>query len=138
MRAAKPKEIIPEDDVIEARRAAEDELSLPWTAVSIEYHPVGDGFALHMLSGITLSVPRILIDEFDAIPVSLLARAKVGIGGDSIVLKDHDIHIALAGLLRDIFGLNSSQRASGRARSVAKSNAAKRNGARPGRPRNLR
>ena len=135
MSPTKPIVTIPDDEVIEARSQAEGECSLPWTATSIRYQRDADRFLLQMLSGITLRIPRILVHEFDGISTNMLANVSIGLGGDTVQLKECDLDIALPGLLRGLFGLNSGQRNGGRARSAAKAIAAQRNGALGGRPR---
>ena len=87
---------------------------------------------------IELRVPRSMIAELKTLTTIDLGRLEVGNAGLTISQRDRDIDISIAGLVGDCFGklaAAESGRAGGRKRSPKKAAAARRNGARGGRPR---
>ena len=116
------------------RQWLEDERAPFVSALGIRYSARTDKIAVQMASGVEHIIPRNLIHELDDIPRRTLAKElRIGLGGDVITVRSHDVDISLPGLLRDLSGLNI-QRLGGRARSDAKAAAARLNGRRGGRP----
>ena len=92
---------------------------------------------LRMVSGVELAVPIDSIEELANIPMAKLKTLRLVPHGEAIELPREDIHISVGGLIRDIFGMNWMRRG-GRVRSEKKAAAARKNGAKGGRPRRKR
>jgi hypothetical protein len=125
----------PSDDVVAERQRRENERARLFSASAIRYSVRTDKVTIQMASGIEHIIPRRLITELvDIPPATLVKELTLGIGGDVISVPSYGVDIAVAGLLRDLDGLNI-QRLGGRARTQAKAAAARENGRKGGRPR---
>ncbi len=133
--ARKVKVLEPSESIARARQRAADERARVANARSVRYLTKADAFALTMRSGAEVVVPRAFIDELRDASKVKLADVALMPGGDAIAVDALDVHISIAGLLRDVFGLNAGQRTGGRARTPAKIAAVRANGAKGGRPR---
>jgi len=135
MEAQKVKVVEPSERVTQERQRAADERAGVGNATSVRYLSKADALALTMRSGAKVIVPRAFIGELHDAPKAKLTGVALMPGGDAIAVDALDVHISIAGLLRDVFGLNAGQRAGGRARTPAKLAAVRANGAKGGRPR---
>lgn len=129
------KIIEPSEPAARTRQRAADERARVANARLVRYMTKADAVALTMRSGAEVVVPRAFIDELRDVPKAKLGDVALTPGGDAIAVEAFDVHISIAGLLRDVFGLNAGQRAGGRARTPAKLAAVRANGAKGGRPR---
>ncbi len=130
------KLIIPDDiRVLAERQRLEDERSYLTSASNVKYSRKDNTIHLLMRSGVALDIPLRLIDEIAEAPENALQDdLTLAIGGDAISLRSLDVDISIPGLLRDLLGFNI-QRLGGRAKTEAKADAARRNGAKGGRPK---
>jgi len=133
--ARKVSVIEPSEPVARARQRIADERARVANAKSIRYISKGDAFALAMRSGVEVLVPRASVDELCGVPKVELVDVTLTPGGDAIAFEALNVHISVPGLLREVLGFNTGQRAGGRARTPAKLAAVRRNGAKGGRPR---
>jgi hypothetical protein len=132
--ATRAKITIPSPEVRAERQRFEDERSRLASASSVRYQADADVIALEMRSGITITIPRPLIDELTNAPQAILKKElTLRVGGDAISVSSLDVDIAVSGLLRDLLGFNI-QRIGGQARSDVKAAASRANGAKGGRP----
>ena len=128
------KIIIPPPELCAERQRAEDERSFLTSASGVQYQADTDAIVLDMRSGITITLPRRLIDELARAPqTTLKSELALRVGGDALSVPSLDVDIAITGLLRDLLGFNI-QRKGGQARSDVKAAAARANGAKGGRP----
>jgi len=128
------KIIIPPPELCAERQCAEDERSFLTSASGVQYQADTDAIVLDMRSGITITLPRRLIDELARAPqTTLKSELALRVGGDALSVPSLDVDIAITGLLRDLLGFNI-QRKGGQARSDVKAAAARANGAKGGRP----
>jgi hypothetical protein len=128
------KIIIPPPELRAERQRVEDERSRLASASGVQYQADTDLLVLDMRSGITITLPRRLVDELaDAPQATLKKELALHVGGDALSVPSLDVDIAVAGLLRDLLGFNI-QRKGGQARSDAKAAASRANGAKGGRP----
>jgi hypothetical protein len=125
---------IPKPAVLAERNRVENERAYLASATEVSYRYQDESIELHMQSGVCVQIPRRLVDELADVPADTLRDdLRLAIGGDAISVRSLDIDIAIAGLLRDIFGLDF-QRLGGRAKTAAKAAAARENGKKGGRP----
>lgn len=97
-----------------------------------------DSLKITMPSGAAVVIPRMWMHEFRNLTKAAMKKVRLNGVRDAIELDDHDIQISVMGLLRDaVFGDDPYARA-GRVSSPAKARAARRNGARGGRPKKKR
>lgn len=121
--------------ILAQRQSGEDERAYLTDAVVVKYVRDGDFLLLQMQSGVVVQIPRRLIDELATVSAETLEAAlTVGTVGEVISARSLDVDIWIPGLLRDLFGFNI-QRMGGLAKSEAKAQAARANGAKGGRPR---
>ena len=114
------------------KRGAEEMARSP---LSASYSFREDSVCIKMPSGTSVKIPRLWIEEMRGVPKSALKQLRLDFVRQAIEVPDYDIHTSAMGLLRDaIFGDDPYARA-GRVTSPAKARAARRNGARGGRPK---
>jgi hypothetical protein len=103
-------------------------------ARAVRYLSASDRIELDMVSGLTISLPR----ECSPHLAKLTKRAMQAIGltrfGDAMEIKSKDLQVSIGGLLQRVLGLDHSERG-GRARTPAKTRAARLNGRKGGRPK---
>ena len=116
-----------------ARKRGEEELAR--SPVSARYSPRSDSVVITMPSGAVVTIPRKWMWELRDVPKTALKKLRLGLLRSAVELPDYDIHTSAMGLLRDaVFGDDHYVRA-GRVKSPAKARAARRNGAKGGRPK---
>ncbi len=120
------------------RARIEGEREMARSPVRLEYSARSDSLNIKMPSGTIVLIPRGWMEEFRDLSKTDMKKIRLNNVRDSIEIDhlDHlDIQISAAGLLRDaVFGDDPYARA-GSVRSPAKARAARRNGAKGGRPR---
>jgi hypothetical protein len=119
--------------IARARRLGAEEMAR--SPLSASYLAREDSVLLKMPSGTSVKIPRLWIDELRSLSKRDLKHLRLDFVREAIEVPPHDIHTSAMGLLRDaIFGEDPYARA-GRATSPAKARAARRNGAKGGRPK---
>jgi Protein of unknown function (DUF2442) len=71
-------------------------------ASSIAYSSTRDEIRLVLEGGVTLVIPRSAVAEFRNVPKAHMRRLDLTPGGAAIALEEHDIHIFVPGLIRDL------------------------------------
>jgi len=104
-------------------------------AKSVRYRPGPDAFELGLHSGVTLVIPRGLIEEFKNATPGDLRAVTLTPSGSAITCEPLDVDISVPGIVREVTEAASWLARAGRKRSPAKTAAARANGARGGRPR---
>ena len=120
----------------EQTRAAYEEQML--SLRSVAYDPRTDALRLALSSGVKLSIPRVQIPPLVQANGKQLAAIYVGNGGATISQDDLDVDVFVPGLLDRLFGRTIRATLGSRAGKVstlAKARAARKNGAKGGRPR---
>lgn len=120
-----------------ARAAGKAAMKEPWWPVHVEWLADHDAVLIETRGGISFLVPRHRMKELrNALPEQLVG---VDLAGEGIRWDQLDVDLSVQGLLADALGPTFSTRASGaiggRAKSKAKTAAARVNGAKGGRPR---
>ena len=111
-----------------------EDLELKRRPTSIRYLPAGDSLQIILKGGTEVLIPRQATVLRD-LPKSVVRAIKLSRAKDCFELPEYDVHISPLGMLRKaIFGEDPYARA-GRATSPAKARAARRNGAKGGRPK---
>jgi hypothetical protein len=119
--------------IARARKLGAEEMAR--SPVSAVYSAREDSVLIKMPSGTSVKIPRPWIEELRDLAKSDLKHLRLDFVREAIEVPPHDIHTSAMGLLRDaIFGEDPYARA-GRATSPAKARAARRNGAKGGRPK---
>jgi hypothetical protein len=119
--------------IARARKLGAEEMAR--SPLSASYLAREDSVFIKMPSGTSVKIPRLWIEEMRDLPKSALKQLRLDFVREAIEIPAHDIHTSAMGLLRDaIFGDDPYARA-GRATSAAKTRAARRNGAKGGRPK---
>jgi hypothetical protein len=120
------------------RARIEGEREMARSPVALSYSASSDSLTLKMPTGTKVIIPRRWMEEFRDLSKTDLKKVRLGTVRDSVEIDELDIHISVMGLLRDaVFGDDPYARA-GRVSSPAKARAARRNGARGGRPKKKR
>ena len=129
-----------EDMLREATTAGATIMADGTLARSARYDPTADQLHITLANGASVALPARLIEGLRDAPPA--ARGKVQIAGIGYGLHwpDLDLDLSIPALLSGIFGTRrwldeSRARTAGRARSPAKSAAARSNGTKGGRPR---
>jgi hypothetical protein len=103
-----------------------------------EYDASSHALVVRLANGSTFSIPVSLIPELRSAPRHALSGVEVGPAGLALRWDELDADLSVAGLARLLFGsrllLTAAGSAGGRSRSVAKGDAARRNGLKGGRP----
>jgi hypothetical protein len=117
-----------------ARAEFFENLELTRTPTAIRYMPANDSLRITLKGGTEVLIPR-QITVLRDLPRSAVKLIKLSRAKDCFELPRFDVHISPLGMLRKaIFGEDPYARA-GRATSPAKARAARRNGAKGGRPK---
>jgi hypothetical protein len=120
------------------RARIEGELEFRRSPVALSYAVTSDTLTLKMPTGTKVVIPRRWMAEFRDLSRVEMKKVRLGKFRDSVEIDELDIHISAMGLLRDaVFGDDPYARA-GRVSSPAKARAARRNGAKGGRPKKKR
>ena len=121
------------ESIARARKLGAEEMAR--SPLSAAYLAREDSVLLKMPSGTSVKIPRPWIDELRGLSKRDLKHLRLDFVREAIEVPPHDIHTSAMGLLRDaIFGEDPYARA-GRTTSPAKARAARRNGAKGGRPK---
>jgi hypothetical protein len=109
--------------------------------VAVSYKPEADTVTITMPSGALVIIPRrwiIELPDMPDVPKAAFKTVKLGVDRRSFDLDEYDVKISAFGLLRHaVMGEDPYARA-GSATSPAKARAARRNGAKGGRPKRHR
>lgn len=117
-----------------ARAEFFENLELKRNPTSIRYVSTDDSLRITLKGGTEVLIPRNITVLRD-LPRSAVKSIKLSRAKDSFELSEYDVHISPLGMLRKaIFGDDPYARA-GRVTSPAKARAARRNGAKGGRPK---
>jgi hypothetical protein len=108
-------------------------------ASAVRYDPERDAIEIELTDGAGVRLPRRVVDEFRDVPPADMPKLRLSPGGYGIELEDHDINIAVHGLITALATTADMAGALGQiggaARSEAKRISARANGAKGGRPR---
>ena len=104
-------------------------------ATSVRYRQALDSFELSLRSGVTLLIPRALIEEFKAATPSDLRAVTLTPSGSATTCDPLDIDISVPGIVREVTEAAPWLALAGSAKSPAKTAAARTNGTKGGRPR---
>jgi len=104
-------------------------------ATSVKYRKAVDSFELSLRSGVTLLIPRALIEEFKAATPSDLRAVTLTPSGSTITCEPLDVDISVPGIVREVTEAAPWLAIAGSAKSAAKTAAARTNGTKGGRPR---
>lgn len=125
-----------------ATRRGEERIELEPRATGARYDRRMRKVVIDLNNGCTLLVPPELAEGLRAASPGQLTNVRVLGPGTAISWPELDVQFSVTGLLAGLFGTRAWMaelgRAGGRAKSVAKSRAARRNGAKGGRPRKTR
>lgn len=103
--------------------------------VALSYSAKSDTLNITMPSGTRVIIPRMWIWEIAHLPKSAMKKIYLDKFREMYMIDEYDVQISAMGLLRHaVMGEDPYARA-GRATSPAKARAARRNGAKGGRPR---
>ena len=122
-----------EAGIARARRAGAEKMRR--SPVALKYLEQADALSITMPSGATVTIPRKWIWEIAHIPVSGMKKIYLTKDRAAFFIDDYDIQISAMGLLRDAVMGEDAYAKAGRVTSPAKARAARRNGAKGGRPR---
>ena len=119
-----------------AREAAEHDAGL--RAVKAFYDPINDLVMIETSRGFRWGIPRSRIPALSDASAEQLAQLTLSPSGDGLHWEVLDVQLSVPGLLVDALGAptlaRELARRGGRSRSDAKAEAARRNGAKGGRP----
>jgi hypothetical protein len=104
-------------------------------ATSVRYRQALDSFELCLRSGVTLLIPRALIEEFKSATPSDLRAVTLTPSGSTITCDPLDVDISVPGIVREVTEAAPWLASAGSAKSPAKTAAARANGTKGGRPR---
>ncbi len=116
-----------------ARKLGAEEMAR--SPVALSYSAKSDTLNITMPSGTRVIIPRMWIWEIAHLPKSAMKKIYLDKFREMYMIDEYDVQISAMGLLRHaVMGEDPYARA-GRATSPAKARAARRNGAKGGRPR---
>jgi hypothetical protein len=108
-------------------------------AVSISYEDNSQSLVVVLSNGVSISVPKKLVDELGAASPAQLRNVKISGRGYGLHWEDLDVDLSVPGLVARVTGTRSHMaREAGKSRSRVKALAARKNGAKGGRPRKTR
>jgi hypothetical protein len=124
-----------------AYRRYEERLRTEPLATSVRYDEAADTVVIEINNGATLIVPRLLMQGLTDATVAQLRRGAVAGSGTALEWRDVDADFTIISLLAGVFGgkrwMAELARRAGSTPSPAKAAAARRNGAKGGRPRKI-
>src|SRR5262245_7543709 len=128
-----------EQEFEDATRRGEERIQrAPW-ATGVRYDRRTRKVVIDLNNGCTLLLPPELAQGLGGATAAELANMRILGPGTTVSWPALDIQFSVTGLLAGVFGtrlwMSELGRAGGRVKSVAKSRAARRNGAKGGRPR---
>jgi hypothetical protein len=133
--------IISDAEIDAAYRRYEERLRTEPLATSVHYDEAADTVVVEMNNGATLIVPRLLMQGLTDATVAQLRRGAVAGNGTALEWRDVDADFTIVSLLGGVFGgkrwMAELARRAGSTKSPAKAAAARRNGAKGGRPRKV-
>ncbi len=121
-----------------AERRGEAKAKRPTALISAKLDERAKTVRLQFRSGLELAIPVKAIDEIANVPLARLRDVKASPMGDGLIFSEFGEAFYVPGLLRDLFGdafAGALGKIGGRARSIAKTVAARKNGLKGGRPR---
>jgi hypothetical protein len=122
-----------------ANRAARETARTEPRAVEAKYLPGSRHLRVRLTNGASLSLPTSIISELRNATPSQLAGIEILPGGDGLHWDALDVTISVPGLVASLFGrsvwMSELGRRGGARSTLAKAEAARRNGLRGGRPR---
>lgn len=131
-----------EKQIAAAEERGEQEFKSQPHAESAEYDRESNTVWVYLTNGCTFGFPPALIKELRNASVRAISNITLSPLGNALHWEDLDAHYSIAGLLGGVFGtkawMRELGRKGGRATSGAKSEAARKNGAKGGRPRKER
>jgi len=117
----------------------EERLRTEPLAIDVRYDGVGDTVIIEMNNGAALVIPRRLMQGLSEATPAQLRRGAIWGSGTCLEWRDVDADFEVVGLLAGVFGgkrwMSELARQAGSKTSPAKTAAARRNGAKGGRPR---
>ncbi|HEY1395080.1 DUF2442 domain-containing protein [Roseateles sp.] len=124
------------------RRAVATRQSRTPQAVSVQFLPSRQSLLIGFADQSAIALPIVKFPELDALDPAELDRLAIGFGGQALCLEEKDMHISIQGMIAasdSLMGLAASMVAAsnGRRISAAKSEAARANGRKGGRPRKV-
>ncbi len=124
-----------------AIRRSKASLTNEVTATEVRYVPSLDVFVLKLSNGMRSLLPREQLQGLESATRKQLTNVKLVGGGSGLHWPDLDADLLVEGLLNGVYGtktwMSNLGRRGGSARSKVKSDAARRNGLKGGRPRML-
>jgi hypothetical protein len=115
-----------------------DRLARASTAEAVRYDSDSDRIVI-VFPGCEIVIPRDRIEEFDGHDARAMSEIRLSAIGDALAIGHGDVHVDIDGLLADLLPATAVAKAiakrGGRSTSPAKSMAARKNGAKGGRPR---
>jgi hypothetical protein len=128
-----------EAEIEAAYRRREERLRTEPLAIDVRYDGVGDTIIIEMNNGAALVIPRRLMQGLSEATPKQLRRGTIWGSGTCLEWRDVDAQFEVVGLLAGCFGgrrwMSELARQAGSKTSPAKTAAARRNGAKGGRPR---
>lgn len=131
---------MPTDAEIEAAYLSyEERLRTEPLAIDVRYDGVGDTIIIEMNNGAALVIPRRLMQGLQDATPEQLRRGAIWASGTCLEWDDVDAQFEVIALLQGVYGgrrwMSELARQAGSKTSPAKTAAARRNGAKGGRPR---
>ena len=126
------------DELDVAQRRGTLKAKLPTALRAAKLDETAKSVRLHFRNGLELAIPVKAIDEIAKVPLARLRDVAASPMGDGLIFENADVAIYVPGLLRDLFGsafAGALGKLGGRARSDAKTRAARKKGRKGGRPR---
>jgi hypothetical protein len=121
-----------------ARRRGERATNLPTALLGAKLDSRNRVVHLFFRNGMELRIPVREIREIASVPLARLADVAASPLGDGLIFDKADVAIYVPGLVRDLFAPaigSALGKSGGRIKTPAKSEAARRNGRKGGRPR---
>jgi hypothetical protein len=132
---------ISDAEIEAARRRYDERLRTEPLATSVRYDEPTDKVVIEINNGATLIVPRLLMQGLTEATVAQLRRGDIAGHGTCLEWRDVDADFTIISLLGGVFGgkrwMAELARRAGSTPSPAKAAAARRNGAKGGRPRKV-
>ena len=127
-------------DLDAAETRGEVKAKLPTALTSATLDEKAKAIRLRFRAGVELILPITVVEEIAKAPITMLRDVKASPIGDGLIFSTFGEAIYVPGLLRDIFGdafAGALGKIGGRARSSAKTVAARKNGRKGGRPQKV-